>query len=170
MRRLGRYILNGFTVLSLLLCLAVGLRWWRGGPNTDRLVYNSPDTRVALIASPAGIEYFCFHWSAINHKEHEDNSQDWWDRWQYQQVGAGPVGSGFVYERDNPVRGGLDIGLPYWLVCLVTLFSPVASLPARFRRKRHRRGAARNHDCPGFLAQSSFELIDIDLVTGQRHV
>lgn len=139
MRRLGRYILNGFTVLSLLVCLALGLRWWRGGPHTDRLVYNSPDTRVALIASPVGIEYFCFHW-----REPEDNSQHWWDRWQYQQVGAGSVGSGFIYERDYLVRGGLDIGLPYWLICLFTLVAPAAWLAARLRRKRNLPGLCTN--------------------------
>jgi hypothetical protein len=68
-RRIGRYILNGLTGLSLVLCAAVIVDWVRGDAHEDHLDYGwwiskPSDFRRVGVASGAGrVAFFTMTWT-----------------------------------------------------------------------------------------------------------
>ena len=126
MRRIGRYIFNGLAVLSLLIFLAMGVLWGRMKPGSDYLGYCSGHTCYQISASDVGIAYSWYQEGAGY-------------GWHCGHSIYGEVGNGFLYQ---PLHWspGFVVGLPYWVILLVTAPMPAAWLTMRLRRKRRRRG------------------------------
>ena len=123
MRRWFRYILNAFTVLSLLLCLATVVLWVRANNVSDTVGYYSGRACYQITAWRMGIQYA---WFAVERTR----------GWGYDRVRYNNQGNGFDYEQAFD-RTGYVVGLPYWFICLITALAPAACLAARLRRKRH---------------------------------
>ena len=151
MRRLGRYIYNGLTMLSLLICLATVVLWVSKERYNHLLGYHSRREASAFFAGRAGIEYEHFaddlddpsFWPAafgarLSQGWHFERSEvsrlwsPWWD-----------MGEGF---RDIE-HGPSDIlAAPTWCPLLVFGLLPFARLSrwaliarAKRRRKQRRR-------------------------------
>lgn len=136
MRRLGRYIYNGLTVLSLLICLVTVVLWVRAYHHTDRLAYHSSSIYVMLVASPSGMLCGCMTDMAAAHHAALASSPDALsEHWYYDRRYDSFVHNGFVFSKAD-TGFAISIGLPYWLIFLITAAVPAARLTARLRRKR----------------------------------
>jgi len=124
------------TVLSLLVCLATGVLWVRSGQFADQLEYDGPDNRYSLTARSSGIEYTQYrHHAAVALESGRIVSINWRDRWHYDRVNQGREGHGFIFQKSATFEF-YNLGLPYWLILLITALVPSVRLTARLRRKR----------------------------------
>jgi len=150
-RRLGRYILNGFTVLSLLVFLATVVLWIRGNWYLDELTKGEDGSEWVIdLEGPnasfrferqAGLQPSPFRWDYVTREV--ANGFDL-------QVGYKPDSDGLITDQSWHVPGfsfrsahahwnstfrthGLSIS--YWLIAILTLILPIARI--RLRRKRH---------------------------------
>jgi len=133
---LGRYIFNGLTVLSLLICLATVVLWVRADHRCDILTYHSRHAEYNLIASPVGMLY----WRIKDDLDSPPRgaatrSAPSKAGWSYERIFWGHMGSGFTFEQTNEGEG-FEAGLPYWLIFFVTGLAPVKRVNPRLRRKR----------------------------------
>ena len=151
MRRLGRYIYAGLTVLSLLICLATGVMWVRGNWSYDVIVLvldndtwtsqfgpqevsiehesgrtrDGPSlTRSSYVSELAALEDFYRY----------DQ-----DRWMTTVIQADWRRMGLSLHSEQHIWLGVRttfvsrIGLSYWLIVLLTLILPASRI--RFRKR-----------------------------------
>jgi len=136
MKRFLRILLNALTVLSLLICLATVVLWVREGEYNEMLV-GPASTRITrwLVANRSGIEYLAlpenFNKETIEANAHAPH---WWQDLTYGKQYVGDrQGTGFIFNS----KFLINIGVPYWFICLITALAPAIRLTARLRRKRH---------------------------------
>src|SRR5437763_255670 len=58
MKRVGRYILNALTALSLVLCMATAGLWVRGQYAADSVVRDGPRSLFLISASPSCLQIY----------------------------------------------------------------------------------------------------------------
>jgi hypothetical protein len=121
-RRLGRYIFNGLTVLSLLVCLAAGVLWVSRDACVPTLAYHSGLMRYEVALSYRGAQY-C--WIADGGPA----------QWEYHSLPTASHGHGFVFSRTFD-RTGYVVGAPYWFIFLIAAIMPTARWAKRLLRKR----------------------------------
>jgi len=135
-KRVLRILLNSLTVLSLLVCLATVVMWVRGNQKADILAYHSNHALHRLLNSQAGLQYTYISEDLTDPRTLRYTCMlSFFHGWHYYRDISRNGGSGFHFETGrNPFQ--FDIGLPYWLICLITALIPAARLTARLRRKR----------------------------------
>jgi len=121
-RRLGRYIFNGLTVLSLLVCLAAGVLWLSRDACVPTLAYRSGQMRYEVALGFRGAQY-C--WIADVGPA----------QWEYHSLPTASHGYGFVFSRTFD-RTGFVVGVPYWFIFVIAAIMPTARLAKRLLRKR----------------------------------
>jgi hypothetical protein len=119
-RRIGRYILNGLTVLSLVLCTASAALWVRSHWRRDLIAWNLRD-RWSAVSMGTGVGGAFFAHSQFllvsaqrNLVYDSDEAEPYRARW---------CCCGFAYEL---VEGYLfRVYVPFWFIVLVTAIGPV---------------------------------------------
>lgn len=119
---MGRYIFNGLTGLSLVICLAT-VPLWIGASDRATLVDYYSGSRCYSIA---------MRWSGIEYSWCPDHGPL---EWRVLRLWLRRHGNGFRYERSTPGQSGV-IGLPYWFICLVSALAPSMWVTARLRHRR----------------------------------
>jgi hypothetical protein len=120
MKRIGRYILNGLTVLSLVLCIASAALWVRSHWRRDLVAWNLRDrwSAVGVGANAGGAFIVHSHFLLASAQRSlvydSDEAEPYKARWQC---------CSFAYER---VQGYLfTVYVPFWFIVLLTAIGPV---------------------------------------------
>jgi hypothetical protein len=161
MRRLLRILTSAATVLSLGLCIATAALWVRSRWATDSLSFaHYPAYYYEPHAPPERLpDGMCFHtcffenttdcisvqWNAVHLEADPSSETKHYDRsdpgpfsviWGDDRTGSlGRAGLHLAFWR-SPVLTGWTIGLPHWLILLLTGLIPGRKLIGALRRRR----------------------------------
>jgi hypothetical protein len=170
MKRIGRHILNGLTVLSLVLCIAAAGLWARSRRHMDVLGYEGSEARDfwqrgGYLSSGSGV-VGCEWWLRQN-SPHGSKLFSGWQRTTWPIAPAASAGQqdgwqGFQYhaethDNSRPSSDGRptpqlmtyshQLSAPHWFILVVFVFPVALWLRSELLRRRLRR-RYRQMRCP----------------------